>query len=64
MKRAKGITVKELIEFLQTVPKSYKVQIQNSDNWLIYRATSLVNDGSEFKSVTIFSEENEESVLI
>lgn len=57
--KSKPLTVKDLIAFLEKVPKTYKVNVQNANDYLCYTATSVTNDAPDFKSVTIFSEQTE-----
>ena len=60
--KSKPLTVKDLIAFLEKVPKTYEVNIQNADNYLCYTATNIINDAPEYRSVTIFSEQTEWNV--
>ena len=52
--------VKELIEQLKDIPGEYDVFLQNDDDYFCRHITTVINDGEEAKSVTLFADYDEE----
>ena len=54
------ITVKQLIDILSKMPKTYKVEIQNYSDHMIFDLQDVINNGKEFKTVTLFGCDDED----